>query len=36
MDALLVKRSVVEVENGILYEGEWVKNQAGVRMGRGA
>ena len=36
MDAELVKRSVVQVENGILYEGEWVKNQDRIRMGRGA
>ena len=35
-DAPLYKRSAVEVEGGVFYEGEWVKSEEPlVRMGRG-
>ena len=30
-----MKRAIVQVDEGVLYEGEWVKGDKGVRMGRG-
>ena len=36
MDQPLVKRAVIEISDGIFYEGEWVKGTAEpIRMGRG-